>query len=1253
MRLPVFFTALFCGLAALAANTVMVGEGSPTLLIQQSFVNAYSRGQFMALTALPTTDVTPLGAGYVQEFPPKTGTAKYALIDPFVSPGPADTRQLFSDLYAYFTSVGLATAGFPVIDTTACPATSFGTCNYQLFANNYALYVYSFPPGLKFAIRDPFYTEWNAGGGVNGSFGPATGAETAVTSTSKVQGTSQAYATGVIYSYPTGTTPPTVYGVSGAFYAAFSSAGGFSVLGLPTSEAVTNSSTGLIRQTFEFGRIEQVPGGTPTPVFPISSIGIVLSNQGLALAQGATATVSAAVSDTQSNYVTGRTLTWSTSNGSVVAVQGNGYTATLTAVGPGSANIYVTGEGKTSPPLVVTVGGGGCCSVGQDAPTQAISQAFQTALTRNKIFALTASGPVLRAGTGYVQTLAASDGSGTVYAVAEADGSGTAYILSGSLYTAYLAAGGFSGPLGYPASDSLPGGAQKFSSGAALAGTPIRLVPARIATKWFQLGGATGSAGQPVFDAMAFSTFGGVSGLSQTFASGAIFATSEAYFSYGPILARYLALNGPAGVLGLPLSDIFGSPVQTQNFETGYIDLQPGAATAVEHFNPLHPALTATPATVVPGGKVHLAATGFAPGATLNITLTGQPPFSVTAPAGSFAWDIVLPPAAKPATVTVNAAVKGSADAASASYSITPAPALLPRLTLVSGDRQTGQPGATLPAPVSILLVDSTGSPLAGVPVVWAVSPGATVRGEPVTNVGGMATAMIRMPLSSGVAVGSVSAGGQAATFSALVAASALQNFPAFTQTGPASGLSAPLAALLRYYQNLGLLGAPNGLATPALLSQFLAASNGLFASESGNSIADPWLAARFAQAGLWLENPSPDNVHDLLSAGTPLLLVLNLTIDGAPGGSTAVDAIGIDANGAIVISDPNARYAQTSLAAYLNGFSAQGHAVSATLSAVLRTGPPTASQGSPFVVASPLSAGAMVRSAAGPCDSLDIADASATPAGVRFHYCDGDQPSYQLEFSKPLSMTAVDLSGKATVPLVVPATGAPAWRLTRSNGTLALSPQTAAITAVTDAAAFQSALSPGGLISIFGTGLMSGSAAPAVTLAGKTVPIVAAFPFQINAQIPGDTPAGPARLQVTSALGSATADLTISPLSPGIFVLGSGSGNALPPGAIVNQDGRINSPSVPAQRGEYVSVYAAGLGATVAKGGFQTVTSPISVVVNGASMAPSFAGLLPGFIGLYQVNVTVPPGLAPGLQGSLQLMEGGQVSNTVSFSLQ
>jgi uncharacterized protein (TIGR03437 family) len=57
--------------------------------------------------------------------------------------------------------------------------------------------------------------------------------------------------------------------------------------------------------------------------------------------------------------------------------------------------------------------------------------------------------------------------------------------------------------------------------------------------------------------------------------------------------------------------------------------------------------------------------------------------------------------------------------------------------------------------------------------------------------------------------------------------------------------------------------------------------------------------------------------------------------------------------------------------------------------------------------------------------------------------------------------------------------------------------------------------------------------------------------------------------------------------------------------------------------------------------------------MLNGIELPASFAGLAPGFIGLYQVNVSIPVSIAPGLGIPLMLNVGGRQSNSVLVSLQ
>jgi uncharacterized protein (TIGR03437 family) len=60
-----------------------------------------------------------------------------------------------------------------------------------------------------------------------------------------------------------------------------------------------------------------------------------------------------------------------------------------------------------------------------------------------------------------------------------------------------------------------------------------------------------------------------------------------------------------------------------------------------------------------------------------------------------------------------------------------------------------------------------------------------------------------------------------------------------------------------------------------------------------------------------------------------------------------------------------------------------------------------------------------------------------------------------------------------------------------------------------------------------------------------------------------------------------------------------------------------------------------------------------VTAVVNGTELPVSFAGLAPGFVGLYQVNIPIPAATPPGSGVSLTLKQGGQISNAVEIALQ
>jgi uncharacterized protein (TIGR03437 family) len=200
----------------------------------------------------------------------------------------------------------------------------------------------------------------------------------------------------------------------------------------------------------------------------------------------------------------------------------------------------------------------------------------------------------------------------------------------------------------------------------------------------------------------------------------------------------------------------------------------------------------------------------------------------------------------------------------------------------------------------------------------------------------------------------------------------------------------------------------------------------------------------------------------------------------------------------------------------------------------------------------------------------------------------------------------------------------------------------------VVNAASFTPGIAPGGLFSIFGSGLSGPGSSTTVAINGSTATVVASTPFQTNAQVPADLAPGSYTLQVQSPFGLASQTVQVSANAPAIFLAGSAT-----QGAVVNPDGSINSNLQPVTRGQTVVIYATGLGTVSRQGSFSVVTAPVSAVLAGTPLTPSFAGLTAGFIGLYQVNVLIPTNTPPGLDLPMLLRQAGTDGNAVNLSVQ
>jgi uncharacterized protein (TIGR03437 family) len=226
-------------------------------------------------------------------------------------------------------------------------------------------------------------------------------------------------------------------------------------------------------------------------------------------------------------------------------------------------------------------------------------------------------------------------------------------------------------------------------------------------------------------------------------------------------------------------------------------------------------------------------------------------------------------------------------------------------------------------------------------------------------------------------------------------------------------------------------------------------------------------------------------------------------------------------------------------------------------------------------------------------------------------------------------------------------------------------------------------ALAPGSLASIFGQNLASGALpstgttlptvlnGTSVTIGGVQAPLLYVSPGQVNFQVPTRLSSGFGYADYTQALVTVRTAAGVSdPVSvdllvtgPGIFSLdGSGCGR----GAVVNvrADGTysVNSPQDSAAPGDYLEIFATGLGAVYdsPSDGSPSPASPGAVLVNavgvriGDTGAPSktYTGRAPGLVGVDQLNVQVPDTVLEGCNLPLLVGEVPVLSQPVLVSV-
>jgi uncharacterized protein (TIGR03437 family) len=218
-------------------------------------------------------------------------------------------------------------------------------------------------------------------------------------------------------------------------------------------------------------------------------------------------------------------------------------------------------------------------------------------------------------------------------------------------------------------------------------------------------------------------------------------------------------------------------------------------------------------------------------------------------------------------------------------------------------------------------------------------------------------------------------------------------------------------------------------------------------------------------------------------------------------------------------------------------------------------------------------------------------------------------------------------------------------------------------ITAVVNAADGKLPVAPGGLISVYGQQMAPVNIATkelplptalgesCLTVNGVAVPMLFVSSQQINGQLPFNVD-GNAQMTLRTPGGiSDNFNFSILPAAPAVFRTGA-AGPQTGLATITRADnGELITPTNPVHPGDSIVIWATGLGRTspAIDSGMPAPSDPLadaviqpSVLLGGVALDVQYAGLVPGSVGLYQINAAVPRSVPLGLSIPLVIAQGG-----------
>jgi uncharacterized protein (TIGR03437 family) len=222
---------------------------------------------------------------------------------------------------------------------------------------------------------------------------------------------------------------------------------------------------------------------------------------------------------------------------------------------------------------------------------------------------------------------------------------------------------------------------------------------------------------------------------------------------------------------------------------------------------------------------------------------------------------------------------------------------------------------------------------------------------------------------------------------------------------------------------------------------------------------------------------------------------------------------------------------------------------------------------------------------------------------------------------------------------------------------------------AVVNSADYTTNVAPGGLVSLFGESLASTTASASstplptvlgnvcVTANGTNLPLFFVSPTQINAQLPFNAVGQVSTVVHTSGGISDIFVSQVDPTAPAIFSVNVPNSSALNPAIFRLSDDKLVTPSTPLRPNDTAVIFLTGLGQVtpLAVEGFAAPEAPLSqtpaeptVTIGQTAGEVQFSGLVPGFVGLYQINVFIPGHVQIGFPLPLTVTLGGK-STTVN----